>query len=577
MKKMKRMLAMLLCLVTMFAMSATVSAAEQKDPDPTYEVKIETAANHTYRIYQLATGDVSEDGKTLSNIKVGANAKEGTTVDQIVALTGKSEAELGKAAFELVDTGEAFKYIKADGTTSDGTVVGDGNSFSVTLPGGYYVITDSYTNGSAAEGDSLSRYMVNLVKDTTVTPKTITVTPDKDIVKDDGTLTDDNDVSIGDTVTYRLSGTIPDMEGYNAFKYVFSDTLSAGLTVSVKEGDTFTGYIADKDADSNSFTKLQEDGTDITVTFEVTEVKKNNDGTTTVRFAMRDAKNGCTGYAGKHVYMDYTATVNKDAAIENANDNSVKIEFSNDPTKVYDGEPEFTGDEPKGETADKTVYVYTTKLTIAKTDGEGKKLTGAEFELTGTGVNVGYVTGQEFVASDAAGDSVDETVYYKLADGAFTTTEPSDDTANRYESKVNGSWPTYKLINVDKEQYTTAQTTAKAFVDEDGKVVFTGLGAGTYTLTEVTTPNGYNTIKPITFTVTWTKEDGFTVAIAADSENKDVEITAENGILATTVINEKGTLLPDTGGIGTTIFYVIGGILMVGAGVLLLTRKRAAR
>ena len=172
---------------------------------------------------------------------------------------------------------------------------------------------------------------------------------------------------------------------------------------------------------------------------------------------------------------------------------------------------------------------------------------------------------------------MDKTVYYKLADGAFTATEPSDDTANKYEPKVNGSWPTYKLINVDEEQYTTAQTTAKAFVDKDGKVVFTGLGAGTYTLTEVTTPDGYNTIKPITFTVTWTKEDGFTVAIAADSENKDVEITAENGILATTVINEKGTLLPDTGGIGTTIFYVIGGILMVGAGVLLLTRKRATR
>ncbi len=91
----------------------------------------------------------------------------------------------------------------------------------------------------------------------------------------------------------------------------------------------------------------------------------------------------------------------------------------------------------------------------------------------------------------------------------------------------------------------------------DGNVIsFTGLGKGTYTLVENTVPTGYNGAADVTFTVAG---DNYTTT--------NLEQTAE-------VTNNKGAELPSTGGIGTTIFYIIGAILVIGAGVLLVTRRR---
>jgi len=111
-----------------------------------------------------------------------------------------------------------------------------------------------------------------------------------------------------------------------------------------------------------------------------------------------------------------------------------------------------------------------------------------------------------------------------------------------------------------------------------------GLDDGEYTLTETVTPAHYNTISPITFTVnanhtiTWESDPRDTV-LTSLSGNKvigeitfDVDKTA--GSLTTNVVNNIGTTLPGTGGIGTTIFYVIGGGLMVAAAILLITKKR---
>ena len=126
---------------------------------------------------------------------------------------------------------------------------------------------------------------------------------------------------------------------------------------------------------------------------------------------------------------------------------------------------------------------------------------GAEFELTSTNsANVGYVTGQKYVSKTDAPEDYSGDTWYKLADGAYTTTPPTDDTANKYADREE-----YALIKVDQTTYKAAQTSSKAFVDGTGKVTFTGLGVGDYTLSETTTPNGYNTIGDITFKVTWTK------------------------------------------------------------------------
>ena len=111
-----------------------------------------------------------------------------------------------------------------------------------------------------------------------------------------------------------------------------------------------------------------------------------------------------------------------------------------------------------------------------------------------------------------------------------------------------------------------------------------GLDDGDYTLTETVTPAHYNTISPITFTVkadhtiTWETERREDILTSLSGDKKVGEITftssKTDGTLTTNVINNIGTTLPGTGGIGTTIFYVIGGGLMVAAAILLITKKR---
>lgn len=111
-----------------------------------------------------------------------------------------------------------------------------------------------------------------------------------------------------------------------------------------------------------------------------------------------------------------------------------------------------------------------------------------------------------------------------------------------------------------------------------------GLDDGEYTLTETVTPAHYNTISPITFTVnadhtiTWETERREDILTSLSGDKKVGEITFSvdktAGTLTTNVVNNIGTTLPGTGGIGTTIFYVIGGGLMVAAAILLITKKR---
>ena len=123
-------------------------------------------------------------------------------------------------------------------------------------------------------------------------------------------------------------------------------------------------------------------------------------------------------------------------------------------------------------------------------------------------------------------------------------------------------------------------------IDAGNKAQFTlsGLDDGIYTLTETVTPAHYNTIDPITFTVTaehtiaWEAEsrDSILTSLSGNKVIGEITFTVNkaDGSLTTNVVNKIGTTLPGTGGIGTTIFYVIGGGLMVAAVVLLITKKR---
>ena len=213
--------------------------------------------------------------------------------------------------------------------------------------------------------------------------------------------------------------------------------------------------------------------------------------------------------------MEYTSELNANAVLgKEGNVNKAQLEFSNNPNKEQTGKPDT------GKTPWDNVIVFTYQVVVDKyaNSVDGEKLTGAEFTL----------------------------------------------------EKV--------LENGGKE-------TIRVIKSEDGtSFTFKGLDDGDYILTETKTPDEYNTIDPITFTVTaeheitWEGEERNTRLTSLTGNQADGKITftsdKDKGELSTKVVNKKGSTLPTTGGIGTTIFYVVGVILMLGAGVLLVTKKR---
>lgn len=219
-------------------------------------------------------------------------------------------------------------------------------------------------------------------------------------------------------------------------------------------------------------------------------------------------------HAGSKIRVEYTSTLNDKAVIGGeGNLNRAKLQYSNNPRNT----------DSKGETVWDNVVVFTYQVVVnkyANSVGGNNKLTGAEFTLS---------------------------------------------------KKLKGG--TTKDIAVVKSENGTRFT-------------FKGLDDGEYTLTETVTPEGYNTIDPITFNVTANHAitlngtgDRNTLLESLTGHKVTGEITfAENanvnGSLVTDIINKSGTVLPSTGGMGTTVFYVVGGGLMAVAVVLLVTKKR---
>ena len=146
----------------------------------------------------------------------------------------------------------------------------------------------------------------------------------------------------------------------------------------------------------------------------------------------------------------------------------------------------------------------------------------------------------------------------KLAGAKFTLSKNPD-----------GSAP-IRLVEVEKNVYRVAtegekNTVTEITTDETGSFTIQGLDSDTYYLTETSAPAGYNVLKS---------------AIEVKVSDKGEVTYIYDGVTATGTVkveNKTGAELPSTGGIGTTIFYVVGGLLVVAAGVLLVTRKRMSK
>ena len=492
MKKMKKVMALLLSLVMVLAMSVVAFA-----DDATKTISVKPDDTHTYEVYQIFTGDLS--GTTLSNVKWGINgSKTGTVSDadlkQLTDVNIKSYADQMAAIKPFVNFGS-----NPIGTVSAG--------HPCQVASGYYLIKDK---GSAdMSQDTYSAYIVSVVKDIEVETKKDIPTFEKKI-KDTNDTTgeisgwqDSADYDIGDEVPFRLQGTVAsDYAKYTGkYYFAFHDTEEPGLTF---DKDSVKAYVENEGA------KRTEISTD-----KYTIVYPGTDGHTfDVIFA--DLKQVGGVKAGSKIAVEYTSELNEHAVIGNyGNENTAHLEFSNNPNEEQNG--------TTGKTPDDTVIVFTYKVVANKYDENNNLLKGAAFKL---------------------------------------------------EKKIG---PEYELVGLVNATETAGKYT---IVDANNtSFEWNGVDDGDYRLTEIITPEGYNTIAPIEFTVkaTHTTEFNFGERTEVLTELKGGnKFTGDvsTGQLTTDVVNKKGSSLPSTGGMGTTIFYVVGSILVLGAAILLITKKR---
>ena len=558
MKNTSKLFAMLLAVIMVLTMVAPAFAAN--DTPHTITLQFEKSG-HTYDAYQIFAGDL-ENGK-LTNIVWGS----GVHGDAVLAALQASEllgadfagAESAEQVAHVLTNYEndsakieAFGRIVAANLnekagTSTETEGADGYNYAINVKGdGYYIVMDAGTIGNT---DAATKYILQVLGDMTITAKADIPTLEKDILED-GNKVDLNEVFVGDKIDYVLTSKVPTMDGYNKYFFIINDTMSEGLTfnndVVVKIG-------------SNTLVE----GTDYTV-----EITNNDDGTTSFEIIFKNFIQ-YKAVAGSAIEVTYSATLNEKAKIgEEGNPNTANLTFSNNPNEDGVGTPE-TPDKPGpddddviGETPDDTVITYTSGIKLKKVDAEGKSLTGAKFKIEGVSEKVVIINENIFTESENG-------TYYRLTDGTYTEEEPNDLTKKDYESTS----VKYELITVVNKTTEKTNIVTEAWVDENGIITFEGLGEGTFTITEMEAPEGYNKLtNPITIVISFNKNG--TPKWTATQNGNPMEL--EGNLFAFEVVNKAGATLPTTGGMGTTLFYVVGAVLVMAAVVLLITKKRVA-
>jgi len=519
MKTIKKISALIMVLAMALALSVPAMA---------YRIEITNAdqyVEHEYEAYRIFMGDLHTDGVTGADILSNIEWAEG--VDGVNALTALKAGipEMAEAASAqdvadilsknntnttLINT---FRHIVGDYLIETAAITPDSGYVWNDVPAGYYLIKDK--DGSLEnEPDTYTNYILQVVGDTKVIAKDGGVTVDKEI-NDGGHIAEAADYSIGDTVSFVLTGTLPRNYGdFEDYEYHFVDTLSAGLSFN----DDVKVYL------ENAGTELELEDTWYTV--NVGAAASVPGATFTVDFDDLKAITGRTIDQHTSIIVEYTATLNAEAEIgEPGNENEVYIIFDNDPHS--DG---------KGETPPDKVFPFTWELDVIKIDGgTAATLEGAEFilyrELSGA---------KQYVKVDAA-------------------------------DKVAG-W-------TENEAEASTLTSGA-----DGKFIIKGLEADIYYLKETKAPTGYNLLEnPIKVDIEASVKE------SADGTEGVVEMLQikvdslpavdgdkESGIVAMNAVNNPGATLPETGGIGTTLFYIFGGLMVAGAVVLLVTKKRMA-
>ena len=394
---------------------------------------------------------------------------------------------------------------------------------------------------------------------------------------------------VGDVVSFHITTTIPVfLDSYKNPSFKLTDTVSDGMELVVDATHPITVVYGDKTATY--------DGTTLTPggTTAVTDSETGNStNVPNVSIVKNDTKNYTVDFASAYLDNNVTAvnvTVTYSAKITNAatfnvnrDDNTVTVEYSNGPNNE------------KGVEKDVTNH-YTFSIGANVVGKQGKK--GYEAVKVGVDKDGNELTELTEVTLDNGGGGSDDTdTAHSLAGAKFGLyTSEAAATAGKDETQEENGL----VVNANYPNGAVFTTTA------DGIITFTGLDAGNYWLKELDAPDGYmkdTLVHPVVITANYEKKDiteevnGMVVkyetsvlkdyTVTIDGHATKYEFNNEGETIVDPVIkdittdedrikNYKGQELPSTGGIGTTMFYIIGTLLVLGAGVLLVTKRKMA-
>ena len=592
MKTMNKLFAAILALVMILALSAPVMAVDEENPEnptneeTTYEITIipstsnqnaESANGHIYEAYEILKGTVDPDSAAAgsANIKLAVTGW-GANIDHATLLS-KLQAD---STFEISDTNV---FATVDGPARFAEVISNNNfnttheeklahilnecltgapvatsyvaangenqvsPYTLSVPAGYYLIKDKDDSlnppaGEETEEEWLNKDYTDIILrvsgKVTVNHKGSVPTVDKKVSEHNHTYKDAIDAATATAVYFKLEGTLPsDYEKYESYAYTFVDVMSEGIDLDFAE--PAEGQSIDPKTCIQSVYALYKNGTEVPLTHYTVSY---DEATNKLSVAFANLKHDQDTHnfdSSTRIVVVYRAKLNEKAVIATeGNENKVYLQYSNNPNG--------TG---IGTTSSDNAKVYTFGVQILKYDGENadKKLEGVTFKL--------------FRKAGASNEEKE----YAVFTGNVITDWVSEDALTGSENLVLAT-------------------------DAQGLLSMHGLDSGVkYYLEEIETNDGYNLIKePIEFQMTPIANDigpstglDVTPSTYYQSSANSYMVAGADGqpdVLGVQlqIANSQGAQLPTTGGIGTTLFYVLGSVLAVGAVILLITKKRMA-
>lgn len=502
-------------------MTVNFNVPNQQPEEPVYtwvtEVAqwLKTNTNETYKTYINAS-----DNSVTENFSVPTADENGTKAAEIAAFYDALAAAIRSNAIVLNAT--SSQTVQGAGTQAVSASINnlDMGNYLVLIEGGMKVYRPSAVN------------LVPEWKKTSESPETwewVLETANVELKSSEPALTktvSDTQVAIGDTVTYTLVADVPQFPDNALNKgYCISDVLPTGMTYNGNV--TVEGYTETMDVGTA--------GDSLTPATHYTSDTKRPT-TDTATFALKfkyDMLKNASGERYTKIKVTYTATVNAAITVKTASSTELTNNINN-AYLDYNNNPYNTTATWQTKTATATVYSY--------------------------GIEV---------------KKVDKSTQLPISGAEFTLTKANEDDAIKFV----GSNGTYRVATAT-ESTTAVETLVVTESGENmGKLILSGLDAGTYTLTETKAPAGYVKLgapKTITITDDKTAMEGDTANSKPNGLVDDGENSADgiDGYYELDVVNSKGFTLPSTGGMGTVLFTTIGIVLMGGGLVLLLLYLR---